>query len=187
MEVLEKIWTYSDLVREFPSETRVELINNELYMPPAPSFEHQIASKKTFKILDVFVELKQLGQVLYAPFDVLLDKYTVVQPDILFVSKDNLQNISSRGLEGVPDLVVEIISPSTFHRDSVEKYQLYERYGVKEYWLVEPANQVIEVFKLENGKYALYSFVSSEAGEVAKSALLEGFEVKREEVFMSKS
>jgi Uma2 family endonuclease len=187
MEVIEKIWTYTDLVKEFPSETRVELINNELYMPPAPSFEHQEISSELGFLLQSFVKGRGIGKLLYVPFDVLLDKYTVVQPDILFVSKDNLQNISSRGLEGVPDLVVEIISPSTFHRDSVEKYQLYERYGVKEYWLIEPANQVIEVFKLENGKYALYSFVSSEAGEVAKSALLEGFEVKREEVFMSKS
>lgn len=183
MEVLEKVWTYEDLVKEFPKETRVELINNEIYMPPAPSFEHQIASKKTFKILDAFVELKQLGQVLYAPFDVLLDKYTVVQPDILFVSKENLQNISSRGLQGVPDLVVEIISPSTFHRDSVEKYQLYERYGVKEYWLVEPANQVIEVFRLENNKYVLHSFVNAEAGEEIESYLLQDFKLKRKDIF----
>ncbi len=183
MQTIEKIRTYADLLREFPSETRVELINNEIFMPPAPSFEHQIISKKTFKVFDFFVESKDLGQIIYAPFDVILDEYTVVQPDIVFISKEHLEKITSRGLRGVPDLVVEIISPSTFHRDSVEKFQLYERFGVREYWLVEPANQVIEVFSLEQGKYVLHSFVSSEEGEIAKSALLAGFEVKRSEVF----
>ncbi|MDW8289065.1 MAG: Uma2 family endonuclease, partial [Flammeovirgaceae bacterium] len=89
--------------------------------------------------------------------------------------------------EGIPNLVVEIISPSTFYRDSVEKFELYERYGVEEYWLVEPANQVIEVFRLVNGKYKLHSFVSCEEGEVAKSAILQGFEVRREEVFPKKN
>ncbi|MDW8289064.1 MAG: Uma2 family endonuclease, partial [Flammeovirgaceae bacterium] len=129
MEVLPKIWTYSELSAEFPSEQRIELINNRLFMPPAPSPEHQIISKKTFKELDGFVENKQLGQTFYAPIDVILDEYTVVQPDILFISNARLKHLTKRGFEGVPDLVVEIISPSTFYRDSHEKFGLYERVG----------------------------------------------------------
>ncbi len=80
-------------------------------------------------------------------------------------------------------MLIEIISPSTFHRDSVEKFQLYEQFGVKEYWLIEPANQVIEVFRLENDKYVLHSFVNVEAGEEIESCLLQGFKLKRKDIF----
>ena len=183
MQVLEKIWNYERLLMEFPAETRIELINQSIFMPPAPSTEHQRYSRKLeFKLIE-FVESKDLGEVFDTPYDVIFDENTIVQPDLIFISKENAKIISKRACEGVPDLLVEIISPSTFHRDSVEKFQLYEQFGVKEYWLIEPANQVIEVFRLENDKYVLHSFVHAEEGEEIESCILQGFKLKRKDIF----
>ncbi|MFN3316279.1 MAG: Uma2 family endonuclease, partial [Raineya sp.] len=82
MQIVEKIWTHADLLQEFPKEIRLELINNEIFMPPAPSFEHQEISGDLGFILQTFVKKNNIGKMLYAPFDVILDKHTVVQPDI---------------------------------------------------------------------------------------------------------
>jgi Uma2 family endonuclease len=152
-------------------------------MSPAPSPEHQeISAEFGFLILG-FVKRKKSGKVLFAPMDVKLSASQVVQPDILFISNPHLKIITKKCVEGVPDLVVEIISPSSHYRDTVEKKALYERFGVKEYWLIDPANRVMEVFSLQNGKYALHAFVAEEGQ--ASSALLEGFEVHSSDIFTS--
>jgi Uma2 family endonuclease len=181
METLEKIWTYEMLITEFAPETRVELLDNEIFMPPSPSPDHQRTSRNLEFLLYEFVRKNKLGEVFDAPFDVILSNTKVVQPDIVFISTKNLPNITKRGYEGIPDLIVEIISPSTFYHDSVTKFRLYEALGVQEYWLLEPANKVIEVFRLENGKYELHCFVV-ETGK-ATSKLLQGFEVEAGEIF----
>ncbi|MFN3315524.1 MAG: Uma2 family endonuclease [Raineya sp.] len=184
METLLKTYTYQDLLNEFPAETRCEIIANELFMPPAPNTEHQDISRDlSFEIL-LFVKQKALGKIYIAPFDVILDANNVVQPDIVFIANENLKYLTKRGFEGVPDLVVEIISPSTFYRDSVEKKDLYEKFGVKEYWIVEPANKVIEIFTLQNQKYVLHQFVA-EQGKL-QSKLLQGFEVDLQNIFPQK-
>ncbi|MCS6796854.1 MAG: Uma2 family endonuclease [Raineya sp.] len=185
MEVLQKTYTYADLLSEFPAETRCEIIKNELFMPPAPNPEHQDISRDLGFYLLLFVRQNNLGKIYYAPFDVILDINNVVQPDIIFIDSENLKNLTKRGLEGVPDLVVEIISPSTFYRDSVEKKDLYEKFGVQEYWIVEPANRVIEIFTLQNGKYVLHQF-AVEQGKV-QSKLLQGFEVDLQMIFPNQS
>jgi Uma2 family endonuclease len=181
METLVKHWTYEALVEHFPPETPCEIIENELFMSPAPSTEHQRIIRKLVQKMLHFVEQKILGEVFFAPFDVIVDENNVVQPDIIFISNQNLEKLTKRGFEGVPDLVVEIISPSTFYRDSYEKKDFYEKIGVKEYWLIEPANRVIEVFVLENGKYHLHSLVVEKG--TAQSKILEGFEAVAKEIF----
>lgn len=183
MEILEreKLWTYSELVAKLPAETLCELIANKLFMSPAPNTEHQRIIRKLVQKFLNFVESKELGEIFFAPFDVIVDEANVVQPDIIFISNANLDKLTKRGFEGVPDLVVEIISPSTFYRDSYEKKDFYEKIGVQEYWLIEPANRIIEVFVLENGKYHLHSLVV-EKGK-AQSKILKDFEVLAEKVF----
>ncbi|GAB4327523.1 MAG: Uma2 family endonuclease [Flammeovirgaceae bacterium] len=181
METLLKTYTYQDLLSEFSPETRCEIIANELFMPPAPSTEHQFISRDLSVELHLFVKRNQKGQVAVAPFDVILDENNVVQPDIVFIANENLKYLTKRGFEGVPDLVVEIISPSTFYRDSVEKKDLYEKFGVKEYWIVEPANKVVEIFTLQNEKYVLHQF-AAEQGKV-QSKLLQGLEINLNDIF----
>ncbi|MCY7350359.1 MAG: Uma2 family endonuclease [Cytophagaceae bacterium] len=175
-------WTYRDMLERLPPESRYELRANQLLeMSPAPSGEHQKISKRLFRLLDRFVTQHHLGEVDYAPFDVRLDENNVVQPDILFIAQTNTGQMTRQGFEGVPDLLVEIISPSSHYRDTFEKKADYERFGVLEYWLVDPANRVIEVFTLREGQYQLHSFVAENG--TALSALLPGFEAPSGEVF----
>jgi len=180
MEVKEKVWTYKDYL-ELNDDKRYEVINGRLYEMPAPHFEHQRISRDLEFIIWKFVKEHSMGQVIYSPFDVILREDIVVQPDIIFISTDNLKSIKEGRLFGVPDLVVEIVSPTSYYRDRYEKFKIYEEAGIKEYWLVYPGEKAIEVWILKEGKYELYSIASSE-GKV-KSKVLEGFEVDLKEVF----
>jgi len=176
----EKIWTYEDYLKLNDNKS-YEVINGRLYEMPAPHFEHQGILGRLYVKIWGFIKGKGLGEVLPSPFDVILSEDTVVQIDIVFISKENLKNIREGRLFGVPDLVVEIVSPTSYYRDRYEKFRIYEDAGIKEYWLVYPGEKAIEVWALKEGKYELYSIASSE-GKV-KSKVLEGLEVDLKEVF----
>ena len=177
-------WTYQDMVENLPPESRYEIINNELYEMPAPNTEHQRISRKVeFQLLS-FVEKNQLGEVFDAPFDVVFDEDNTTQPDILFISNENLKNLNDKNFRGSPDLIVEIVSPSSVYRDQVAKGNLYAQHGVLEYWIIDPANQVVEILVLENGQYFLKDYLA-ENGTV-KSQILQGFELKGENIFTKK-
>ena len=114
---------------------------------------------------------KNLGTVLFAPIDVFLDEHTSPQPDVVFISSDRLSLITNDGIMGVPTLVAEVISPSSIYYDRVTKKQLYERFGVQEYWLVDPADAYIEMYTLQNGRYELLSAASLTEGSLTSSVL----------------
>lgn len=137
-----------------PEDKRYELINGELYMPPAPGSFHQFILRNLGFLLWDFVRSNELGEVAFAPFDVILSDEDVVQPDLLFVSQERRDIISDRGCEGPPDLVVEVLSPSTERRDRELKRKLYANYGIRELWLVDPESRTIEVLGLEADDFA---------------------------------
>ncbi len=175
----DRVWTYEDYLN-LEDDKRYELINGRLKEMPAPGFEHQsILGRLYVKVWEVVVK-ENLGEVLPAPFDVILSETVVVQPDIVFISQENLRNIKSGRLFGPPDLAVEIVSPSSYYRDRYEKFKLYEEFGIKEYWIVLPGEKVIEVWCLKDGKYVLHS-IAADKSEV-ESCVLKGFKVKVEEV-----
>ena len=122
-------------------ENRYELIDGELYMAPAPSYDHQSGSYNLTLILGGFVSASRLGVLRYSPFDVYLSDGDVLQPDIVFISNDRLHIIHSDGLHGAPDLVVELLSPGTERIDRTLKRERYEKFGVGEYWLVGPDSE----------------------------------------------
>ncbi len=175
----ERVLTYEDYLR-LNDDKRYELINGRLEEMPAPSFEHQVISRDLEFLFWKYVREGGIGQVIDAPFDVILSETVVVQPDIVFISSDNLKNIKNGRLFGPPDLVVEIVSPTSYVRDRYDKFALYERYGVKEYWIVYPELKAIEVWCLKDGKYVLHS-IAVGSGEV-ESCVLKDFKVKVEEV-----
>jgi len=178
----ERVWTYEDYLN-LEDEKRYEVINGRLKEMPAPSFEHQRILKRLLRLLDDFVEItKDDGEILPAPFDVILSETIVVQPDIVFISNENLKNVKNGRLFGPPDLVVEIVSPATIRRDTVVKKGIYEKHGVREYWIVYPDERAIEVWVLsDKGKYELFS-VAEREGKV-KSKVLQGLEIDLKEVF----
>jgi Uma2 family endonuclease len=142
-------WTYEDYLRLPDDGQRYEIINGVLYMASAPSYIHQYVVTKIGRYLDEFAEQAELGVVLTAPFDVRLPgNRGVIQPDILFIRTENLPHPSITAFQGVPDLVVEVLSPSTRRYDSSLKLDAYEQAGVKEYWLVDPIAQFVLVYAL---------------------------------------
>ncbi len=178
-EVKEKIWTYEDYLK-LDDDKRYEVIKGRLEEMPSPTPWHQRILKTMLLIFENWVKGK--GEIFPSPIDIVLSGDVVLQPDIVYISKERLGIIGDKAIMGAPDLVVEIVSPSTTRRDTVVKKRIYEEFGVKEYWVVYPDEKAIEVWVLgEGGKYELYSFAEKE-GKV-KSKVLEGLEVDLKEVF----
>ena len=140
----------------FPDDGwRHEIIDGDHLMTPAPSTSHQTVSKRLQHQLYMQVELAGLGLVFNPPVDVQLTEHDIVQPDLVVVLKDRTRMITPTKINGVPDLVVEILSPSTAAADTTLKKQLYERTGVAEYWIADPNNQRLECYRLSDGAYHL--------------------------------
>jgi Uma2 family endonuclease len=130
------------------------------------------------------IDEKHLGTLIIAPFDVILDDRNIVQPDLLFVSNRNLSLIRSEGIFGSPDLVVEILSPSSIVQDRYTKRSLYERFKVPEYWIVDWMNAAIEVLALSASGYELFSSAAG-SGKIA-SKVIPDLEVDVAEVMALK-
>lgn len=175
-----KHWTFADLA-QFGEAERYEIYDGRLIsMAPAPDFHHQEISMRLLLLVAGFVLSRQLGKVVSAPTDVVLTNDTVVQPDLLFISKENL-GIVKKQVHGAPDLVVEILSPSSLRHDRLEKLELYARFGVKEYWIVDPANRSLEILTLDDGHFVVHS-MAAETG-LAESKVLAGLSVDVAQVF----
>ncbi|MBI2154339.1 MAG: Uma2 family endonuclease [Candidatus Rokubacteria bacterium] len=157
------VLTYEDYCLLPDDGRRYEILDGELYMTPSPSRAHQRFALNLLVALHAFVTRHDSGEVFVAPFDVILAKTTVVVPDLVFVRRERLDIVTNRGIEGAPDLVVEILSPDSARRDRVEKAQLYARYDVPHYWLVDPEARAIEAFELAEGQYRRTARLAGEA------------------------
>ncbi len=143
-------------------------------MSPAPSFRHQKIVDRFHDLLKTWIRQHRLGETGIAPLDMILGDTRVMQPDIVFISNENLGIIQDR-LHGPADLVAEVISPGSRRRDRIDKRDLYEQHGVMEYWLIDPEAETVEVLFAESGAYKLVG--RWRPGESACSRLLAGFEV----------
>ena len=143
--------TYEDYAN-MPDDERYELIDGELIMTAAPNMTHQGISMRLGWQFIPAVE-RGLGRVYAAPVDVVLSDHDVVQPDLLFVLRENAHIITEANVQGAPDLAVEILSPSTSRRDWNEKRDLYAKYGVGELWIADPDTRVVWVMTLRDGTY----------------------------------
>src|SRR5262249_2384459 len=138
----------------FPDDgLRHELIDGEHYVTPTPVTRHQRIAGNLFFALRTHLEKHPVGEVVGFPLDVILSKHDVVEPDLLYVSRHRRAAILKDWACGAPDLVVEIGSPSTRRRDATAKRDLYERFGVQEYWIVDPDAEVVRVYRLSDGRY----------------------------------
>lgn len=172
--------TYADYLK-IDDNNRYEIFHGELCMVPAPSTNHQSVSRNLEFLIWNFVKQKRLGEVFYAPVDVVFDDDEVFQPDIVFIKSENQSIIGKNAIQGVPDLIVEIVSPSSAFYDTVEKKEVYGKYGVKEYWLVFPDEKVIEIFI--SGKEGYVEFCKSKKKGMVKSNVMEGLEIDSKDVF----
>lgn len=145
--------TLVDVYRLLPEGTPIQVINNQFYMSPSLSFDHFSISKEIFRNLDLYVMQNNLGDVIYAPVDVFLGSKNAVQPDVFFISNANKHQIKKDGIYGSPDLIVEVLSPRNKNADLIKKKVVYEQFGVKEYFIVEPLDKTVLCYYLKDGKY----------------------------------
>ena len=177
----QEIWTYEDY-RELPNDQKIyQVIGGKLLMVPAPSTRHQNVSRNLEFIIWSFVKSHNLGMVYYAPIDVVFSSTDVVQPDIVFIAKNRLAIVKEKGIFGAPDWVIEIVSPSTSKIDIKLKKDIYERFGVREYWMVYPEDEKAEVYLLKGGDYKLRGVFLKH--DVLQVSTIEKLKVNLEEVF----
>jgi len=158
-----------------------QIINGEEIMSPSPQKPHQNASRNLQWTLENYVREWGLGAIWNAPFDVIFEEdYNRLQPDLIFVSKEK-EDIVQDWIRGVPDMVVEIVSKSTIKMDTVVKKEIYERYGVQEYWLLKPEKRVLEIYVLNNGRYEMYA--SFGENDVVSSPLFHDLAFKLNIIF----
>ena len=172
--------TYQDYL-SMDGDERYELIDGELIMVGAPNEAHQSVSIELGSRMHIFSKANELGRVLLAPYDVLLSDTDVVQPDILFVSNERAHIRTPANIRGAPDLVVEILSLSSARRDWSDKFELYSKHGVKEYWIIDPANRVVWLALFRGG--ALEIAGTYGIGDTVSSTILAGFSVKVDDIF----
>ena len=152
---------YDDYAGIPPDRDRYEIIDGDLYVTPAPSPFHQRMSKRLQRKLEAHFEGAGIGEVFNAPIDLILTNHDVVQPDLVVVSTPT--QISQRGIEGTPLLVVEILSPSTRNQDRNVKGRRYAELGVPHYWIGDPEAKRLECYRLEAGTYALVAHGEGDA------------------------
>ena len=173
-------FTYEDYLNT-PDDKRYELLDGELIMPPAPGESHQNLSAMLGWKLTQFAFENRMGRVYHAPFDVVLSDMDVVQPDLIFVSNERADIITPANIQGAPDLVVEILSPSTATRDKTFKHRLYAKHGIAEYWLVDLTEKTITVLCLGERGFEIVDTYSE--GETLTSPTLQGFTLSLDEIF----
>ena len=165
------VLTYEDY-RNAPDDERYELLDGELVMIAAPNVAHQKALFRMARLVEDFVLERGLGGVFIAPTDVVLSDTNVVQPDVIFVSKGRMSVVGDANIQGAPDLVVEIVSPSNPERDLIRKRDIYARHGVREYWIADPITRLIRVMVLDGNGYRLVGEFGE--GDLLESGALEG-------------
>lgn len=153
------VLTYEDYLHLPDDGRRYEILEGVLYVTPSPTTRHQRVSRNLQRILDSFVFKNNLGEVFYAPLDVILSNINITQPDLIYISSINLKIITEKNIWGAPDLIVEILSPATSRTDKTIKAQVYAHHGVKYYWLVDPDTCTIEEYSLKEDGYALVKTV----------------------------
>ena len=179
-----KEWTYEEFMA-LPEggPVRYEIIDGELCMTPSPVTRHQKISKNLLFEIERFLRTNPLGEIFAAPVDVVFSQEPpqVVVPDLVFVAAEHLSLITEKNLQGVPDLLVEILSPTTATIDRRVKHALYERVGVPEYWIVDPERNSVQVFRLSGGRYA--PALEFGLGDRLETPLLPGLSIPLSDVF----
>jgi Uma2 family endonuclease len=174
--------TYDDYALTPEDGQRHEILDGEHYVSPAPFMRHQDVAANLFDELSPFVRKHRLGKVRFAPVDVVLSIHDIVQPDLFFISTQRLGIITEANVQGAPDLVIEILSEKTRRQDEGLKREIYERYGVQEYWTFNPDRKSARIYRRIGNRLRLVAELSA-AGDVLTSPLLPGLEIRLADIF----
>ena len=178
-------FTYDDLVL-FPDDgRRHELIDGEHYVTPSPNLRHQeLVGRLYFEIELHLRQHRERGRVFTAPLDIVFTRWDVVVPDVLFVAGDQFDILTEKNIQGAPALVIEVLSPWTRRADEHAKRRLFDRGGVREYWLVDPeASAVTVVRRMADGAFATAAPLTRDSGDTLTTPLLPGFSLPLDVLF----
>ena len=172
--------TYQDYAA-LEDDRRYELLDGKLILLDSPNRDHQSVRIHLMFDMYTFVKENDLGWVYGAPFDVLFTDTDVAQPDIMFISREREHILTHANVQGAPDLIVEILSPSSSTRDWRNKRELYASHGVREYWIIDPANRIVSVLLLQDGVLDIEQTLTED--DTATSTVLDGFSVSLDRIF----
>jgi Uma2 family endonuclease len=174
--------TYADYLL-FPEDgRRHELIDGEHFVTASPVTRHQRILRRLSFAIESWLQAHPVGEMFFAPYDVVLSQFDVVVPDLIYVSAERSEGVQPTGMFAAPSLVVEILSPSTRRNDELLKRRLYERVGVEEYWVVDPELDLVKVYRLQEREYARAAELERDRGDVLTTPLLPGLEIPLEKL-----
>lgn len=179
MSVATRLLTYDDLLETPDDGNRYEIIGGELHVSPSPTPRHQLVLRDLFRLVDAHTQEHDNGEVFFAPLDTRFGPHDIVEPDLLYIRKDRLLIIEEKFIEGAPDLVVEVLSPSSRLRDRKLKLDLYAREGVPEYWIADPKTNSLTIYALTDGEYQMVEPVEG----TVRSRLMPGLVVHIAKLF----
>lgn len=177
-----KVISTIEAYEQLPEGGKYQFIDEEIIEMPSPEIKHQKVVGKIFRFLSAYCESLQLGEVFISPLDVQLNPKNIFQPDVLFVSNENMGILQGKRIVGAPDLVIEVLSESTAYYDYKKKKTVYEAEGVKEYWIVDIESKTIEVYINSNEKQLLLFSVFSEEKPL-KSAVFSDLLLNVSDIF----
>jgi Uma2 family endonuclease len=181
-------FTYDDFLL-FPDDgKRHEIIDGEHYVTPSPNARHQLLVGELHFALAVYLRTNPaVGVVFLAPFDVVFSNWDVLEPDLLFIADDQRHILTEKNVQGAPALVIEVLSPGTRTRDEGIKRQLFERSGVREYWLVNPDVNAIHVYRrTTDDAFPRVAVLTAADRATLDTPLLPGFALALEELFVER-
>jgi Uma2 family endonuclease len=168
--------------RQLPDDgKRYELVRGEVHLTPSPTTKHQIILGRLYASLDEYLSKNPLGRLLFAPLDVRLSADTALQPDLIYVASAHAAIVQEDYLRGSPDLVVEILSPSTAAHDRATKLPLYAEAGVGEMWIIDPQAKTVEILKLQGNKYLVEAALAG--SRALTSTCFPGWELPLPDLF----
>ena len=175
--------TYDDLLALPDDGLRHELIDGEHFVTPSPASRHQIILANLYRHVGPHAYVTKCGVTLFAPYDIVFTKYDVVEPDLMYFSKDRYAEVvTEKNAQGPPNLAVEILSPGTRRRDEALKRRLYERMKIDEYWIVDPKSETVKIHRLSDGRY-VRTELSVERDELLTTPLLPGLSIPLSALF----
>ncbi|THJ24377.1 MAG: Uma2 family endonuclease [Nitrospira sp. CG24E] len=145
--------TYHDYLLLPDDGKRYEILDGDLFVTPSPVTRHQLVVGRFLHHLMTYLETNPIGTVFTAPYDVVLSETDILEPDLILVLTNGRARITEKNVQGPPDIVMEVLSPGTAARDRGLKHKRYERFGVQEYWLVDPDQNSLEILALQDGTY----------------------------------
>ena len=175
--------TYEDYCQIPADGKRHEIIHGAHHVSPAPGYKHQRIVANLHILIELFLREKEAGKIILAPFDVVLTDHEVVQPDLLFIASSHESIITEKNIQGVPDLLIEILSEGNRRNDEIMKRNLYEQFEVPEYWIVDPELETVKVYRLTGITYDKPVLLSRKNEDLLKTPILPGLHLNLVDVF----